>query len=82
MAALSSAESPPAVFNGEPMAHDAEREPGPGLEALSAGFSSVCTACSASAEAEHRHDIPEEVRQLLRRGRSAWMEETFRKHRL
>ncbi|MCJ8743396.1 hypothetical protein PDJAM_G00093560 [Pangasius djambal] len=67
MAALSSAESPPAVFNGEPMAHDAEREPGtglgprPGLEALSAGFSSVCTACSASSEAEHRHDIPEEI---------------------
>ncbi|XP_060759286.1 serine/threonine-protein kinase B-raf [Neoarius graeffei] len=61
MAALSSAESPPAVFNGEPMAHDAEREPGPGLEALSAGFGPVCTACSASAEAEHRHDIPEEI---------------------
>ncbi|GAA6099870.1 serine/threonine-protein kinase B-raf [Tachysurus ichikawai] len=61
MAALSSAESPPAVFNGETMAHDAEREPGTGLEALGAGFSSVCTACSASAEAEHRHDIPEEI---------------------
>ncbi|KAF7693926.1 serine/threonine-protein kinase B-raf [Silurus meridionalis] len=63
MAALSNAESPPAVFNGEPMAHDAEREtePSPGLEALGAGFGSVCTACSASADAEHRHDIPEEI---------------------
>ncbi|XP_062851907.1 serine/threonine-protein kinase B-raf [Trichomycterus rosablanca] len=65
MAALSSAESPPAVFNGEPMAHDAERERYPdqetGLVALSASFSSVCTTCSSSNDPEHRHDIPEEI---------------------
>lgn len=42
MAALSSAESPPPVFNGDTV----EREPGrePGLEELGAGLDSSCTS--------------------------------------
>ncbi|XP_066523345.1 serine/threonine-protein kinase B-raf isoform X2 [Hoplias malabaricus] len=57
MAALSSAESPPPVFNGDPMERGAEREREPGLEALSAGLNSTCTG----GVSEPQQDIPEEI---------------------
>ena len=41
MAALSSAESPPPVFNGDTMDRDPERERG--LEDLGAGIDSTCS---------------------------------------
>uniref|UniRef100_A0AAR2JLT6 non-specific serine/threonine protein kinase n=1 Tax=Pygocentrus nattereri TaxID=42514 RepID=A0AAR2JLT6_PYGNA len=55
MAALSSAESPPPVFNGDPMDRDAEREPG--LEELGAGLASTCSGGIPEAQ----QDIPEEI---------------------
>ncbi|XP_072529185.1 serine/threonine-protein kinase B-raf isoform X2 [Salminus brasiliensis] len=55
MAALSSAESPPPVFNGDPMDRDAEREPG--LEELGTGLASTCSGGIPEAQ----QDIPEEI---------------------
>uniref|UniRef100_A0A8B9HIG9 non-specific serine/threonine protein kinase n=1 Tax=Astyanax mexicanus TaxID=7994 RepID=A0A8B9HIG9_ASTMX len=55
MAALSSAESPPPVFNGDPMERDAELEAG--LEELGAGLASTCSGGIPEAQ----QDIPEEI---------------------
>uniref|UniRef100_W5KWA0 non-specific serine/threonine protein kinase n=1 Tax=Astyanax mexicanus TaxID=7994 RepID=W5KWA0_ASTMX len=55
MAALSSAESPPPVFNGDPMDRDAEREAG--LEELGTGLASTCSGGIPEAQ----QDIPEEI---------------------
>lgn len=54
MAALSSAESPPPVFNGDTMNRDPERDPG--LDELGAGLEP-----GGAAIPECQHDIPEEV---------------------
>lgn len=58
MAALSSAESPPPVFNGDTMNRDPESDAG--LDELSAGLDSACPGGAAVPECQH--DIPEEVR--------------------
>ena len=55
MAALSSAESPPPVFNGDTMDRDPERERG--LDELGAGLDTTCTG----GIPECQQDIPEEV---------------------
>lgn len=58
MAALSSAESPPPVFNGDTMNRDPESDTG--LDELGAGLESACPGGAAIPECQH--DIPEEVR--------------------
>ncbi|KAG9339959.1 hypothetical protein JZ751_022274 [Albula glossodonta] len=55
MAALSSAESPPPVFNGDAMDRDPERERG--LEELGAGLDPICSG----GIHESQQDIPEEI---------------------
>ncbi|XP_035257711.1 serine/threonine-protein kinase B-raf isoform X1 [Anguilla anguilla] len=55
MAALSSAESPPPVFNGDAMDRDPERERG--LDELGAGLDPVCSG----GITESQQDIPEEI---------------------
>ncbi|XP_030628855.1 serine/threonine-protein kinase B-raf isoform X2 [Chanos chanos] len=55
MAALSSAESPPPVFNGDTMDRDPERERG--LDELGAGLDSTCSG----GIPECQQDIPEEI---------------------
>ncbi|KAJ8398867.1 hypothetical protein AAFF_G00417750 [Aldrovandia affinis] len=55
MAALSSAESPPSVFNGDAMDRDPERERG--LDELGAGLDPICSG----GVAESQQDIPEEI---------------------
>uniref|UniRef100_A0A8C9TFE4 non-specific serine/threonine protein kinase n=1 Tax=Scleropages formosus TaxID=113540 RepID=A0A8C9TFE4_SCLFO len=55
MAALSSAESPPPVFNGDAM--DPEREPERGLHGLGAGLEPVCS----EGVPDSHQDIPEEI---------------------
>uniref|UniRef100_A0A4W4GIA6 non-specific serine/threonine protein kinase n=1 Tax=Electrophorus electricus TaxID=8005 RepID=A0A4W4GIA6_ELEEL len=55
MAALSSAESPPPVFNGDTMDRDPDREPG--LHELGAGLGSTCSG----GLRECQQDIPEEI---------------------
>ncbi|XP_036373759.1 serine/threonine-protein kinase B-raf-like [Megalops cyprinoides] len=55
MAALSSAESPPPVFNGDAMDRDPERERG--LEELGAGLDPICSG----GIPESQQDIPEEI---------------------
>lgn len=57
MAALSSAESPPPVFNGDSMNRDPERDPG--LDELGAGLEPACPGGAANPECQQ--DIPEEV---------------------
>lgn len=57
MAALSSAESPPPVFNGDSMNRDPERDPG--LDELGAGLEPACPGGAAIPECQQ--DIPEEV---------------------
>ncbi|KAJ8268813.1 hypothetical protein COCON_G00114200 [Conger conger] len=55
MAALSSAESPPPVFNGDAMDRDPERERG--LDELGAGLDPICSGGIPESE----QDIPEEI---------------------
>ncbi|XP_076861198.1 serine/threonine-protein kinase B-raf isoform X2 [Brachyhypopomus gauderio] len=55
MAALSSAESPPPVFNGDTMDRDPDREPGP--HEFGAGLGSTCSG----GVRECQQDIPEEI---------------------
>ncbi|KAG5846162.1 hypothetical protein ANANG_G00146890 [Anguilla anguilla] len=55
MAALSSAESPPPVFNGDAMDRDPERERG--LDELGAGLEPICSG----GIPESQQDIPEEI---------------------
>ncbi|KAJ8261646.1 hypothetical protein GJAV_G00156680 [Gymnothorax javanicus] len=55
MAALSSAESPPPVFNGDAMDRDPERERG--LTELGAGLDPICSG----GIPESQQDIPEEI---------------------
>ncbi|KAG7455940.1 hypothetical protein MATL_G00246420 [Megalops atlanticus] len=55
MAALSSAESPPPVFNGDAMDRDPERERG--LEELGAGLDPICSGGIPQSQ----QDIPEEI---------------------
>ncbi|XP_076152684.1 serine/threonine-protein kinase B-raf isoform X2 [Alosa pseudoharengus] len=55
MAALSSAESPPPVFNGDTMDRDPERERG--LDELGAGLDTTCSG----GIPECQQDIPEEI---------------------
>ncbi|XP_036375881.1 serine/threonine-protein kinase B-raf isoform X1 [Megalops cyprinoides] len=55
MAALSSAESPPPVFNGDAMDRDSERESG--LDELGAGLDPICSG----GIPERQQDIPEEI---------------------
>ncbi|KAJ8411366.1 hypothetical protein AAFF_G00173720 [Aldrovandia affinis] len=55
MAALSSAESPPPVFNGDAMDRDPERERG--LDELGAGLDPVCSGGIPDSQ----QDIPEEI---------------------
>ncbi|KAK2892871.1 hypothetical protein QQF64_035302 [Cirrhinus molitorella] len=57
MAALSSAESPPPVFNGDTMNRDPERDPG--LDELGAGLEPACPGGAAIPECQQ--DIPEEI---------------------
>ncbi|XP_051976821.1 serine/threonine-protein kinase B-raf-like isoform X2 [Xyrauchen texanus] len=57
MAALSSAESPPAVFNGDTMNRNPARDPG--LDDLGAGLEAACTGGAAMPECQQ--DIPEEI---------------------
>ncbi|KAK7129914.1 hypothetical protein R3I94_009187 [Phoxinus phoxinus] len=57
MAALSSAESPPPVFNGDSMNRDPERDPG--LDELGAGLEPACPGGAAIPECQQ--DIPEEI---------------------
>ncbi|XP_061085036.1 serine/threonine-protein kinase B-raf-like isoform X2 [Conger conger] len=63
MAALSSAESPPPVFNGDAMDRDPERERG--LDELGAGLDPICSG----GITESQQDIPEEIwniRQMIK----------------
>ncbi|KAF4114754.1 hypothetical protein G5714_004977 [Onychostoma macrolepis] len=57
MAALSSAESPPPVFNGDTMNRDPERDPG--LDELGAGLEPASPGGAAIPECQQ--DIPEEI---------------------
>ncbi|TRY65960.1 hypothetical protein DNTS_033535 [Danionella cerebrum] len=57
MAALSSAESPPSVFNGDAMNRDPERDRG--LDVLEAGLEATCPGGAAITECQQ--DIPEEI---------------------
>lgn len=57
MAALSSAESPPPVFNGDTMNREPESDTG--LDELGAGLESDRSGGAAIPECQH--DIPEEV---------------------
>ncbi len=67
MAALSSAESPPSVFNGDTMNRDPERDPG--LDELGAGLEPACPGGAAIPDCQQ--DIPEEVQWGSRGWRSA-----------